>query len=279
MREFILGKGPKESARKYVKIASQREIIRIMKRSVPLFRILLAAFLIAGSVYAQGRGGRGGPPPTPKAGAPIDITGYWLSVVTEDYRYRMLTPLKGDYQGVPLNAEGRKVADTWDPAKDEAAGEQCRTYGAPNIMRVPGRLRITWQDDQTLKLETDAGMQTRLFYFGAPQGQGGDWQGVSKASWEVVQAGRGQPPSGGSLKVVTAKIKPGYLRKNGVPYSANATLTEYFDRINEPNGAVYLVVTTTVEDPMYLAQPYQTSVHFIKQADNSGWNPAPCTSR
>ena len=250
-----------------------------MKRPALLFRVTLIASLVVGSAFAQGRGGRGGPPPTPKAGAPIDITGYWVSVVTEDYRYRMLTPPKGDYLGVPLTADGRKLADAWDPAKDEAAGEQCRTYGAPNIMRVPGRIRITWQDDQTLKLETDAGMQTRVFSFGAPQSQGGDWQGISKASWEVVQAGRGQPPSGGSLKVVTTKIKPGYLRKNGVPYSANATLTEYFDRINEPNGSAYLVVTTTVEDPMYLAQPYQTSVHFIKQADNSGWNPSPCTSR
>jgi hypothetical protein len=191
----------------------------------------------------------------------------------------MLTPPKGDYLGVPMNPESRKIADAWDPAKDEASGEQCRSYGAPNIMRMPGRVHITWQDDETLKLEADAGTQTRLFYFGAPQGQGGGWQGVSKASWEFVGGGRGRPPSGGSLKVVTTKIKPGYLRKNGVPYSANATLTEYFDRVNEINGSVYLVVTTSVEDPMYLTLPYQTSVHFRKQPDGSGWHPAPCTAR
>src|ERR1022692_2476946 len=96
-------------------------------------------------------------------------------------------------------------------------GEQCRSYGAPNIMRMPGRVHITWQDDETLKLETDAGTQTRVFYFGAPQGQGEGWQGVSKASWEFVRGGRGRAPSGGSLKVITTKIKPGYLRKNSVP--------------------------------------------------------------
>ena len=59
------------------------------------------------------------------------------------------------------------MADTWDPAKDEAAGEQCRAYGAANIMRVPGRLHITWQNDTTLRIDTDAGTQTRLIRFGA----------------------------------------------------------------------------------------------------------------
>jgi hypothetical protein len=191
----------------------------------------------------------------------------------------MVVPPKRDYLGIPLNAEGRKLGDAWDPAKDEAAGEQCRSYGAPNVMRVPGRIHITWQDDETLKLETDAGTQTRIFYFGVPQGQGGDWQGVSKASWDVIPAGRGQTPNGGSLRVVTTKLKPGYLRKNGAPYSANTTLTEYFDRINEANGESYLVITTTLDDPMYLTRPYETSVHFKKQADASGWNPTPCTAR
>jgi len=245
--------------------------------------VLALAPLLCGTAAAQGRGGRGGPapgpPPTAKASAPFDITGYWLSVVTEDWRYRMIAPPKGDYLGIPLNAAGRKLADAWDPAKDEASGEQCRGYGAPSLLRIPGRIHITWQDDDTLKLEADAGIQTRTFYFGTPQGQGGDWQGVSKGSWDVLPAGRGQKPNGGALKVVTTKLKPGYLRKNGAPYSADATLTEYFDRIDEPNVDSYLVVTTTVEDPIYLAQPYQTSVHFKKQAGASGWNPTPCTAK
>src|SRR5437764_3573240 len=89
-----------------------------------------------------------------RAAAPIDLTGYWVSVVTEDWRYRMLTPFKGDYPGIPLNAEGKKTADAWDPAKDEAGGGQCKAYGAAAVLRVPGRLHITWQDDETLKIET-----------------------------------------------------------------------------------------------------------------------------
>ena len=229
---------------------------------------------------AQGRGGpgRGGPPPTPKASALYDITGYWVSVVTEDWRYRMMIPAKGDAAGVPLNPSGRKLAGEWDPAKDEAAGEQCRSYGAAGLMNLPGRLHITWQNDQTLKIESDAGEQTRLFHFDSVDSGAGTWQGYSKAAWEIVPAGRGAQPVG-SLKVVTSKLKPGYLRKNGVPYSANAMLTEYFDRVNEPNGGAYLVVTSTVEDPTYLAQPFMSASHYRKQPDNSGWRPSPCSAK
>jgi len=262
-----------------------------MTRAVPFMKAAFVILLATSSLTAQGRGGRGGVPQLPqtaKAAAPIDLSGYWVSVVTGDWRFRMMTPLKGDYTSMPMNAEARKIADAWDPAKDEAAGEQCKSYGAPALMRVPGRLHITWQDDQTLKLEMDSGTQTRLFSFGAPQSQGGDWQGVSKASWEYLPAAvvdtlapnRNAPDRrAGSLKVVTTNFKPGYLRKNGVPYSANAVLTEYFDRVIEPNGDTYIIVTSTVEDPTYLNQPFMLSTHFKKQADASGWNPTPCSAK
>lgn len=240
-----------------------------------ILRLSAAAVLLALSLNAQFGPGPA-PPRTAKAAALYDITGFWVSVVTEDWRYRMVTPLKGDYNGILLNPAGRKIADSWDPAKDEAAGEQCKSYGAPAIMRVPGRLRITWQDDNTLRIDTDNGEQTRLLHFNTAQTGGGDWQGYSKAAWEVVPAGRGSAPVG-SLKVVTTRLRPGYLRKNGVPYSANTTLTEYLDRVNEPDGSAYLVVTTTVEDPAYLFQPFLTSSHYRKQSDNAGWKPRPCT--
>jgi hypothetical protein len=235
---------------------------------------------------------QGGPPPTAQAAAPVDLTGYWVSIVNEDWRFRMLTPAKGDYASVPLNAEARKVADAWDPAKDEAAGEQCKSYGAAAIMRVPGRIHITWENGNTLRIDTDAGTQTRQFHFGSAQAPAGEptWQGHSVAQWEWGGA-RGQNTGvsgpdgtversrGGDLKVVTTHIRPGYLRKNGVPYSGNAVLTEYYHRTIEPNGDSWLIVTTLVEDPQYLARPFQTSTHFRKQADASGWDPSPCTSR
>lgn len=230
-------------------------------------------------VQAQGRGGQ-----TAKAAAPIDLTGYWVSVVTEDWRFRMMTPAKGDYPSIPLNAEGRKVAESWDPAKDEAAGEACKGYGAGALLRLPGRLHVTWQDDATLKVEMDTGTQTRLFHFGRPQPPGGEpgWQGFSVAQWELAGGGRGRggATAGGDLKVVTTRLHAGYLQKNGVPYSADAVVTEHFDLLNpEASGDQWLIVTTLIEDPQYLNQPFQRSTHFKRIPDGSGWDPSPCTAR
>ena len=227
-----------------------------------------------------------GAAPTPKATAAIDMTGYWVSVVTEDWMFRMVTPPKGQYLGVPLNAAARRVADAWDPAKDEAAGEQCKSYGAAAVMRVPGRLHITWDNDTTLKIETEAGEQTRLFHFGgdareaSAKGsaeQRASWQGYSIAEWEQAAVGRGEPRNG-DLKVVTTKLRPGYLRKNGVPYSENAIVTEWYDRHNDASG-IWLVVSTEVKDPQYLTVPFITSTHFKKLPDNAPWKPEACSAR
>jgi hypothetical protein len=250
---------------------------------VVLARVAIACALSVGTARAQGRqGAPAAPPLRPRAASPIDLVGYWVSVITEDWRYRMVTPTKGDFQSVPLTPAAREVADNWEPARDEVAGAQCKSYGAPAIMRVPGRLRVTWQDDTTLKIETDAGTQTRLFRFGAAPVSAAPrtWQGTSVAQWVTPRPprGGGPPPRGGSLKVTTTRLSAGYLRKNGVPYSEDATLTEYFDVIRQPNGERWLLVTSVVEDPMYLQQPFTTSTHFKAQADESGWTPTPCSS-
>ena len=83
----------------------------------------------------------------------------------------------------------------------------------------------------------------------------------------------------GDLKVVTTHMLPGYLRKNGVPYSANAVLTEYYDRITAPNKDQWLVVTTEVRDPQYLTMPFVTTTHFKLMADATGWDPQPCSAK
>jgi hypothetical protein len=260
----------------------------VTARGAGLIVLIAAAMFVPAGHAQEGRGA----PPLPKAGAPIDLTGYWVSIVTEDWRYRMVTPTKGDYQAVPMSAAARKVADAWDPAADDAAGNQCKSYGAAAVLRVPGRLHVTWQDDKTLRLETDAGMQTRLFRFEAPPAGPRTWQGDSVALWERP-GGRGAggggagggggladapPPRGGSLKVVTTNMRAGYLRKNGVPYSENALLTEYFDVAPLPNGDQLLVVTAIVEDSSYVTQPFVVSSHFRKQADAKGWDPTPCSA-
>ncbi len=244
--------------------------------------LIAAAVLAMPSLLAQAK--------SAKASAPIDLTGYWVSVVTEDWRWRMITPAKGDYASIPITPGAKKLADTWDPAKDEAAGEQCRSYGAPAIMRVPGRFHITWQDDNTLKVESDYGMQTRLFHFGnlmAPGGAAG-WQGDSVARWEIPRnrAGTGsvarevEAQGGfGSLTVETTHIRPGYLRKNGVPYGAKAKLTEFWDLNRETNGDQWLVITTLMDDPEFLQEQWVTALHFKKEADGAKWDPTPCSSK
>src|SRR5215468_5243342 len=241
--------------------------------------LVLLVFLLCGSLYAQ-RGRGGGAPANPRQNAALDLTGYWVSVITEDWKFRMVTPNKGIYETLTLNAEGRRIADTWDPAKDEAAGEQCRAYGAANIMRLPGRLHITWENDNTLRIDTDAGTQTRLFHFGAAQAPAGEpsWQGYSAAQWEYAAGARGAPRTG-NLKVVTTNLKAGYVRKNGAPYSAKATVTEYYDINTMPNGDQWLTITTKVDDPVYFTRPLLTSTDFKKLPNANGWNPTPCVAR
>jgi hypothetical protein len=248
--------------------------------------VAVAAVVVACYVHADAqRGGRGRPPvpTTPRAAAPIDLTGQWVALITEDWRYRQFTPARGDYGGLPLLPAARKLADAWDSSRDEAAGEQCRAYGAAGVLRLPTRLRLSWQDDATLKLETDAGTQTRLFHFATPRAAGGGWQGASTASWDHPQApmaGRGGGrTAGGSLEVVTTNMRPGYLRRNGVPYSAAAVLTEHFDRLDVPGGDTLLVVSAEIVDPQYLSTPYWTSQQFKRETDTSRWRPTPCEVR
>ena len=244
------------------------------------------------------------PTPTARSVAPVDLTGYWVSVVTTEWRYRMMTPPKGDYEGIPLTPAARRIADAWDPVRDTKTGEQCRAYGAPAIMHLPGRLHITWADDATLQMEIDQGMQTRAFRFvsanadltrSAPQdaeakndrvSQGErtrTWQGRSIADWQLTRptTGAGPPsafPKSSSLKAVTSHLRPGYIRRNGVPYSENAVLTEYFDVVPGTRGEQWLIVTTLLDDPQNLSQPLLRSVQFRKQTDGAGWDPMPCTA-
>jgi hypothetical protein len=247
-----------------------------------------AALVVATADAQARRGAQPTQPATPRAGAPIDITGHWVSLITDDWVYRMVTPAKGDVSYVPLNAEGRRVAEAWDPARDDAAGEQCKGYSAPAIMRLPSRVEISWQDDDTLKLDIDTGMQTRLFHFNQREAQGArSWQGWSAASWQFSGATEqfypgptslGQINRAGSLKVDTTNLRAGYLRKNGVPFSENAFMTEYYNLVVEDDGNQYLVIQTFVADPRYLTNHFVRTLQFKREPDGSKRNPVPCSA-
>ena len=221
--------------------------------------------------------------------APIDLTGYWAALITDDWQYRMIVPARGDYSWVPLNAEGRRVADTWDPERDEAAGEACKGYAAPAIMRLPTRLHITWENADTLRVETDTGSQTRLFHFNQPQPQGArTWQGHSVARWLYPGAGQQagafrndavvETSGGGSLQVDTSYLRPGYLRRNGVPYSEDAFMTEFFNVLTGAGGEQYLAIQTFVDDPVYLTQHFMRTLQFKREPDGSMWQPTQCSA-
>jgi len=282
---------------------------QVTNRTFTRLTLFTSALLMAHTgLYAQrGGGGRGGggagggAAAAAKASAPIDLTGYWVSVITEDWRYRMVTPSKGDFQGVPMTPAARTIANAWDPDKEQASGDVCKSYGAPALLRAPTRLHITWEDDNTMKMESDAGKQTRIFHFG-------DWkspglppsiQGDSVAVFEGGGGGRGGRGGGGgrggagaapegprlpadaSLKVTTTNLKGGFLRKNGVPYSDKTTLTEYFDLMTEPNGNQMFVVTIVTSDPVYLTRNFVISSQFKKEAGdtNAKWKPTECSAK
>ena len=262
-----------------------------MRRIIPFHfgRLTTSIALLAFVAFLSGRGASAqfppaqpaGPPPSPKASAPIDLTGYWVSIVNEDWRWRMITPEKGDFTSVPLTTKGQQVAKAWNPARDGA----CEAYGAAALMRMPTRVHVTWESDAVLKIETDAGRQVRRLMFDASSRAAGPrtLQGHSISEWERTLAAPGflgpsggPSPPGGTLKVVTTNLRAGWLRKNGVPYSENTIVTEYFDRFPSPDRAEWFVVTTKVEDPTYLTRPFITSSHFRREADGSKWNPTAC---
>ncbi|WP_428099921.1 hypothetical protein [Candidatus Rariloculus sp.] len=245
----------------------------------------LLSIFCAGAALGAGATAIAQQAPTARAAAPVDLTGYWVSVVSEDWAWRMRTPLKGDYESVPLNADGVSAADSWSEVEDGS----CLAFGAAALLRMPTRLRIAWEDEQTLQLETDNGEQTRLLRFGTDASPSGrrTLQGRSVAEWqittEVVASGatagvlttRLDEPSWASLEVVTADMSAAWLRPNGVPNSENAVMTEYFDRFSDAEDE-WFTVTTILDDPTYLTEPFIVSSNFKREADGSNWRPTPC---
>jgi hypothetical protein len=222
--------------------------------------------------------------PLARETAPFNITGYWVSLITEEWVQRMTTPPPGDYRFLPLNAAGRALADSWSPAADEAAGEACKGYAAPAIMRLPSRLQIGWEDDMTLRIDIDTGTQRRLFHFDRTRPpEAPSWQGHSTAQWAYSGPQRdvASPASAdrqATLHVDTTNLRPGYLQKNGVPFSEAAFMTEYYNLIVADDGTEYLVVQAFVDDPLYLSDHWVRTVQFRREPNGEGFNPTTCSA-
>jgi hypothetical protein len=225
------------------------------------------------------------PPPdtrTPRERALFDITGQWVAVVNEDWRWRMLTPPVGDTASLPLNERGRAAAAAWALERDRAEGALCRAFAGPGLMRQPTRIRIDWEDGDTLRLEFDAGRQVRRFEFAPRAPAEPSLQGYSEAQWFRQTQSRGvfggrTPAEGGSLVVRTAQLTGGYLRPNGVPFSARATVKEFFNTFTLPgDSGTWLVVTMVVSDPELLTTELVLSSQFKKEGGRAGWDPRPC---
>lgn len=223
--------------------------------------------------------------------APFDPTGYWVSVIKQNWRFRMIVPGPGEYSDVPINLKAKEAADAWDRNAEEKAGRQCAAYGAAVLMRQPMRLHISWVNQETLKIETDNGMQTRLLHF-KPAAQTAiepSWQGYSRASWHIFKppekifAGpfdKDDSKTYGSFSVVTDHLLSGLLRKNGIPYSDKTTLQEYWEvHADEDTKDVWMTISAIVQDPEYLQAPYTYNTIFKKEPDGSKWDPAPCSLR
>lgn len=264
---------------------------------------------------------QGAPPPAApqvsgRVGAPVDLTGTWASVVTEDWQWRFVTPIVGDYTGIPLNADGDKLARAWNHDADVKAGQACKAFGAAGINRLPTRMQISWVDDNTMKLEWDLGTQSRLVSFDASKPPGarslqghaiGQWidlpaparggggaggaapaAAAGRAGGGPAEAGAGRGgragraggaapgPRAGGLKIVTTNLLPQYLRQNGVPVSDKAVVTEFADVVPSPDGSQWLVWKTSVDDPTYLTGWYIVSSNFKQEANASKWSPSGC---
>ena len=245
--------------------------------------VLLSATCVAANVSAVAQPSPG-PRDTrsPRERALIDITGQWVAVVNEDWRWRMITPPVGDTASLPVNERARAAAAAWDLERDKADGALCKAFAGPGLIRQPTRVRIDWEDDDTLQLEFDAGRQVRRFEFAPQPTAERSLQGYSEAQWFRQTQSRGvfgarTPPEGGSLVVRTAQLAGGYLRPNGVPFSERATVKEFFSTFTLPGDAgAWLVVTTVVTDPEYLTTELVMSSQFKKETSRGAWNPRPC---
>lgn len=198
------------------------------------------------------------------AAAQVDIAGEWVSEFSEDRVERIPGPDVGDYAGLPLNDAARLKADTWQASVQTLPERQCIPHPSPYSLRGPTNLRISadvdpvTQETVSYTIYGTFGRATRLVWMdGRPRPSPlapHTWAGFSTGRWE-----------GSRLRIDTTHIKLGYLRRNGVPHSDLATMTEYLwvrgDRLQ---------ISSIVDDPVYLSEPLVRTTDFVRNPTQHG---------
>ena len=187
--------------------------------------------------------------------AQVDFTGEWAPRFYEDQPERVAGPELGDYLGLPITDAARMRADTWNAAIQTLPEWQCRPHSADYIWRGPSNLHI-WKEVDPVTREITAfhaewlrSVDNVYYLDGRPHpspNAAHTWAGFATAKWE-----------GNMLTVTVTHLKEGYVRRNGVPRSDLATVTEHWIRHGN-----WLTVVTIVNDPVYLSEPFIRSTDY-----------------
>ena len=202
------------------------------------------------------------------AAAQVDFSGEWAPRMWEDQPERVPGPELGDFSGIPVSEAARLRAEAWDASIQTLPEWQCRPHSADYIWRGPSNLRI-WKEIDPVSREITAYHAEWLRSVDAPVYLDGrahppddalhTWAGFSTGRWE-----------GDMLTITTTHLKEGYLRRNGLPRSDKATLTQHWIR----NGD-FLTVVTVVNDPVYLTEPFIRTTDYELNL-NQNIPPYPC---
>ena len=211
-----------------------------------------------------------------RASAPIDLTGYWVAVVNEDWRYRMVTPAKGDYGGVRSRRK-RCRSSTTGIRPQTRRREECKSWCRRGHAAAGSASHHLAGRHHTEGRGGRGHANASLSIPGRPAAAGTPtWQGDSTAQWERG-GGRGAPPVGGSLTVVTRNMRPGYLRKNGVPArerdrhgAFRPVAISWWPDARRHHGGRRSAVSTAAT---------HRQLAFQRKADGSKWDPTPCSAR
>jgi|SRR5688572_15435601 len=190
--------------------------------------------------------------------AQADISGVWQPRYHEDQPERIPGPELRDYLGLPINDAARQYADSWDPSRITLPEEQCRVHVSPYILRGPLNLRI-WeekhpktQDLQAIKMYSSTYEQTRTIWMDGRKHPGPNaahtWMGFSTGRYD-----------GDMLVVETTHLKKGWVRRNGLPMSDQAKMTEYIVVNDGVMSHIFVLV-----DPIYLSEPLVKSEEFAR---------------